>query len=542
MIILKGGGDWITPNVSLITENGKQMKYAKRVKQQTDYSKEYFTIEALEDGLTAKLSVNACEYSLDGNTWNNLSAATNTPAVNTGEKIYFRGNLTPELSRGIGTFTISKKCNLKGNIMSFLYGDNFIGKIDLFGNDFYKLFYNCTNIVDTSELILPATIAKNYSYYCMFQGCTSLTTAPELPATKLWDSCYSAMFDGCTSLTEAPKLPATTVAYSCYSAMFRNCSKLTTAPELPATKLASYCYANMFNKCKNLNYIKMLATNIDNNSFSLNTWVSGVSSTGTFIKHLDANISKGTSGIPTGWTVKNDFTPVECISLIITAEDVSGRDTITIITYTAIINGYDNENNSITVTNTGTVISDPFPYNTSETETVTRTISYTYMGVTATTTITQGIWINSCYAVNLNSNWQLSPTISNPDSILYDGVYESYSNYNVNNGYATMYIDIDDGCETFKLYIRSNAESNYDYVMVSQLDASITGSTSYTNSSLVKAYTRGSQNSGINISSYKLVEFTNIDKGSHRITIVYRKDSSGNAGTDRGYVLIPKNQ
>ena len=78
---------------------------------------EYFYIEALEDGLQANLSANACEYSLDGSTWNSLSAATNTPTVNTGEKIYFRGNLIPTLSNGIGTFTISKKCNLKGNVM-----------------------------------------------------------------------------------------------------------------------------------------------------------------------------------------------------------------------------------------------------------------------------------------------------------------------------------------------------------------------------------------------------------------------------------------
>ena len=34
----------------------------------------------------------------------------------------------------------------------------------------------------------------------MFNGCTSLTTAPELPATTLDTNCYSYMFNGCTSL------------------------------------------------------------------------------------------------------------------------------------------------------------------------------------------------------------------------------------------------------------------------------------------------------------------------------------------------------
>ena len=34
----------------------------------------------------------------------------------------------------------------------------------------------------------------------MFQNCTSLTQAPELPATTLANSCYSYMFQNCTSL------------------------------------------------------------------------------------------------------------------------------------------------------------------------------------------------------------------------------------------------------------------------------------------------------------------------------------------------------
>jgi hypothetical protein len=60
----------------------------------------------------------------------------------------------------------------------------------------------------------------------MFSGCTSLTTAPELPATTLANRCYYSMFDNCTSLTTAPELPATELAYNCYSYMFNGCSKL----------------------------------------------------------------------------------------------------------------------------------------------------------------------------------------------------------------------------------------------------------------------------------------------------------------------------
>jgi hypothetical protein len=145
------------------------------------------------------------------------------------------------------------------------------------------------------------------------------------------------------------------------------------------------------------------------------------------------------------------------------------------------------------------------------------------------------------YTVFLNDQWRLSTNIPNPDSSLYDGVYESYSNKGVHNAAAIMYIDIN-GYENFNLYIRSYAESNYDYVMVSQLDTSITNSTSYNNTSLVKAHTRGSQTSGTAISNYKLVEFTGIDEGKHRITVLYRKDDSSSSGDDRGYLLIPINQ
>ena len=141
------------------------------------------------------------------------------------------------------------------------------------------------------------------------------------------------------------------------------------------------------------------------------------------------------------------------------------------------------------------------------------------------------------YTVVLNDQWRKSSTISNPDSTKYDGVYESYSNYNVNSGVAIMYIDIV-GYTNFKLYIRSYAEDYFDYVMVSQLDKTITGSSSYSDTTLIKAHTRNNQQSGTTISSYTLVEFDNIDGGSHRITVLYRKDGSGNSYDDRGYLLI----
>ena len=148
----------------------------------------YLTIEARENGLTASLSTNACEYCVDGDgNWKILAAGTATESINSGQTLSFRALLTPQYSTGIGTFTISKKCNLKGNCMSMLFEDNAANNYSLSGKSsaFNKLFYNCTNIVNVSNNFLPATELANSCYNNMFYGCTSLTTAPQLPITTL---------------------------------------------------------------------------------------------------------------------------------------------------------------------------------------------------------------------------------------------------------------------------------------------------------------------------------------------------------------------
>ena len=232
----------------------------------------YLTIEAIEDGLTASLSVNTCEYCIDcdGN-WKTLSAGTTTESINSGQMLLFRGNLQPTSSNGIGTFTINKKCNLKGNCMSMLFGDNAADNYSLNGKNyaFYKLFQNCTNIVNVDSNFLPATTLASYCYSYMFYNCTNLSTAPELPATTLASDCYSYMFQNCTNLSMTPKLPATTLTDGCYNNMFQGCISLTNAPELPATSLAGYCYTCMFQNCTSLvNAPELPATTLANDCYS----------------------------------------------------------------------------------------------------------------------------------------------------------------------------------------------------------------------------------------------------------------------------------
>ena len=132
----------------------------------------------------------------------------------------------------------------------------------------------------------------------------------EAPTLKL--GCYSCMFSGCTSLTTAPELPATTLKGNCYSSMFEGCTSLTTAPDLPAATLVRSCYYRMFANCSNLNYIKALftttppSTPYDTNQYT-HYWVNGVAATGTFVKSSSASWDViGVHSIPSGWTIETE--------------------------------------------------------------------------------------------------------------------------------------------------------------------------------------------------------------------------------------------
>lgn len=163
------------------------------------------------------------------------------------------------------------------------------------------MFRKCP-IVTAPEL--PATTMEISCYDDMFYECNKLVTPPNLPATELANYCYSRMFNGCTSLATAPELPATTLFDGCYLGMFRNCTSLRTAPVLPALVVPSSGYCAMFEGCTNLNYIKCLATKTSATD-ATGGWVTDVASSGTFVKNPAKSWSKGTSGIPFGWTIRD---------------------------------------------------------------------------------------------------------------------------------------------------------------------------------------------------------------------------------------------
>ena len=278
------------------------------------------------------------EYSYDGETWMPFVLNTGDPETDTkitlakaGDKVYLRAKdkndsfSEPDDSGNI-SFSLTGSIAASGNVMSLVDKDCSATAIpcDYCFSYLFEdcselttapelpattlaeacydcMFYGCTNL--TSAPVLPATTLAYWCYTYMFSGCIGLTVAPDLPATTLAEGCYIRMFDGCSSLTTAPALPATTLEKECYWYMFCDCAELTIAPELPAEVLVKECYREMFKRCYKLNSITVHFTTWSP-ADATTAWVNGVKSTGDFYcpTLLDTS-SPGASKNPSGWTV-----------------------------------------------------------------------------------------------------------------------------------------------------------------------------------------------------------------------------------------------
>ena len=218
---------------------------------------------AQEPGSTVKITKNRAapkvnlQTSTDGISWTPYTVEDVITLANVDDKVYFKAvgsNSTMGRSQSeYNKFVMTGKIAASGNVNSLLEEDENIARImSLEGKNFCysNMFNGCSSLTQAPEL--PATTLANRCYSNMFKGCTSLTQAPALPATTLADYCYESIFQNCTSLTQAPALHATTLANNCYNNMFRSCSSLTQAPELPATTLANQCYNGMFRGCTSL--------------------------------------------------------------------------------------------------------------------------------------------------------------------------------------------------------------------------------------------------------------------------------------------------
>ena len=256
-------------------------------------------IEAI-DNVFFNFSGGDLDYSIDLNVWESLIAGVDSPTFNSGTRVYVRASgLNINSSSGIGTFSMSGRCNVGGNLLSMYYGDQFKNYSSITSSyQFASLFKNST-ICDASRLIFPDK-SSSYSYLYMFDGCASLTHPPLLLPSNPGESTYAFMFRNCASLKSIPwmtritnttshqnmfqgctslkKISINLKAYrnSCYQMfygctslvsvdgiidiadvecckqMFQGCTSLINAPALPATILTKYCYNDMFNGCTSL--------------------------------------------------------------------------------------------------------------------------------------------------------------------------------------------------------------------------------------------------------------------------------------------------
>lgn len=166
---------------------------------------------------------------------------------------------------------------------------------------------------------------------------------------------------------------------------------------------------------------------------------------------------------------------------------------------------------------------------------------YTGWGGSLTKTITmssnQSVTVNctkkiiiASVSVNLNSQWQrYSGT-----AISGYTVYQSAKNRGVNSSFDTMKLTFNGNYDTYEFYICSDGENGYDYVWVSQLNASQPTSNTVPSDALATHKTVNSVTGG----TYTKVTLSNVKSGDY-LWVTYRKDGVVDGTTDRGYLLLP---
>lgn len=322
----------------------KEYKGGRLVYEKQSSIPDYLCFTALEAGqftLTIPAAVTPTylsyiEWSKDGRTWNHTDntseAVTIDVQVASGEKVYWRGRgnvtSTSYSSGSYSVFSSSKNgggkmsFDVSGNLMSILALDAFSESMSWDSNTrtLCNLF-EYTAIRYAKDMIIPLNYIGYYAAIYMFRG-SSMVSAPTMHPTRLGCNALNSTFASCKSLTDVSGIDLSGVTtfdvYSgsgrnCYNT-FSNCTALTTAPLLPTIAPVVGTYQTMFNNCSSLSYVKCLATDISATN-CLNNWLSGVSSTGTFIQAEGVTWPRGASGIPTGWLaydygedIPNDYT------------------------------------------------------------------------------------------------------------------------------------------------------------------------------------------------------------------------------------------
>lgn len=154
---------------------------------------------------------------------------------------------------------------------------------------------------------------------------------------------------------------------------------------------------------------------------------------------------------------------------------------------------------------------------------ITVTVTSTYDTSISSTQEIEVVYVEQLISVNPNNGqWVDSGTTTDTGSVIYKS---DAGSYNIDNGKSTAILTVT-GYTSVKLYIRSYAESSYDYTEAFAVDTTATRA-------------KGLFSTKNNNSATKYVECVyELDGGTHTIEIMYSKDSSGNSNDDRGYFYI----
>ena len=290
----------------------------------------YFTLVSLADNNTFTLkngstAARTLSYSLDdGTTWSSFSLATGATqtiaTINSGDTIIMKGNnaqLANEYNKGC-YFRGTQNYEVEGNISSLLKNNDTDTQITGGTFHFAQLFSGDTHLISAENLKVVSTTLYKGSFNGIFRSCTNLQKAPDLSIpTTLGQETYSSMFEGCTSLSQPPSvLSATTAQLSSYKRMFcmdrssQVTAQMTKSPIMIGNFGSETSVAKDFEVFKgngSLTEVKCFWTN-DNGSFgNLASWMTNVSSSGTFYKRsAQTFILNSANGIPSGWNIVND--------------------------------------------------------------------------------------------------------------------------------------------------------------------------------------------------------------------------------------------
>lgn len=292
---------------TVIIGNANNQAQISVYQERYHYEYEYLTLEILSDGyIRLRNNPDGCNFDVSSKTndeeWVGFHIQRDTYhsiAVSQGDIVKFKAETDRDYTHSSNLFGNSystARFNVKGNLLSMVYGDAFTYYYDI-GYDsipynperqFNSLFKE-TNVVDASALILPAggynelfagctqlvyppaeIKHPDHIFRLAFAGCTSMVKVPrmhidEMTQRLVSSSTYERMFIGCTSLTDASGITVTTTNYlkESFSGTFSACTNLVSADIFDQTVTAATfhigdsAFADTFNGCSSLTNVNL---------------------------------------------------------------------------------------------------------------------------------------------------------------------------------------------------------------------------------------------------------------------------------------------